>query len=121
MYAQLTKTKLMIENTKLNIVTNGSLNYYKQCIAKLLCNPSSIDCNMRNFKYCQEETVYVKFYKTLLVNTSLNEFNSASQCQLTDVIWKSSRKLEKILKIYSIVRSPLWFGMTSIPKTKSIP
>lgn len=42
---------LMIENAKLNTVTNSKLQNYKQCLTKMLCNSSSVDCK-RKYAYC---------------------------------------------------------------------
>ena len=44
--------KLMIENTKLGMLTKGELASCKHCLAKILCNPASIDCCVGNCSTC---------------------------------------------------------------------
>ena len=43
--------KLMIENVRLGVLTN-LLKSYKDCISKIKCNSSSIECNMGNCTSC---------------------------------------------------------------------
>lgn len=43
--------KLMIENARLGTLTNGEFATYKHFLARILCNPPSIDC-MGNCSSC---------------------------------------------------------------------
>lgn len=88
--------KLMIENAKLNTVTNGNLKNYKQCIAKMLCNPSSIDCNMGHCEYCPGVTdirkiLQVSFDENLIEQVQFRQWVSVDRCTL-DILQKTSEE-----------------------------
>ncbi|CAH0558681.1 unnamed protein product [Brassicogethes aeneus] len=79
--------KLMIENAKLNILTNGNLKNYKQCIAKMLCNPSSIACNVGNCEYCPGVTEIHKmlqdsFDENFIEKVQFRQWVSVDRCNL---------------------------------------
>ena len=44
--------KLMMENAKIGSLVNGQLSSYKHCLARILCNPASIDCHLRKCSAC---------------------------------------------------------------------
>lgn len=79
--------KLMIENAKLNTVTNGNLQNYKQCLAKMLCNPSSVDCNMGKCVYCPGVTeirniLEESFAENSVEKVQFRQWVSVDRCNL---------------------------------------
>lgn len=100
----------MIENAKLNIVTNGNLKNYKQCIAKMLCNPSSIDCNMGNCEYCPGVTEIRKmledsFDENLIEKVLFRQWVSVDRCNL-ETLEKTSEEFIDLFcsKMSALVR-----------------
>lgn len=111
--------KLMIENAKLNTITNGNLTNYKQCLAKVLCNPSSIDCNTGNCVYCPGDTEI----RTILLESFDEHFIEQVQFrpsgfQLIILTKRCYRNLQKNLLIYFAASCHLWFSMTSLPSNR---
>lgn len=79
--------KLMIENSKLNTVTTSKIQNYKQCLSKMLCNPSSIDCNMGKCAYCPGETDIRKILEESFAENSIEKVQfrqwiSVDRCNL---------------------------------------
>lgn len=102
--------KLMIENAKLNTVTSGNLQNYKQCIAKMLCNPSSIDCNMGQCEYCPGETelhniLENSFEENLIEQVKFRQWVSVDRCNL-ETLEKTSEEFIDLFcsKMTSLVR-----------------
>jgi hypothetical protein len=86
----------MIENAKLNKVTNGNLSNYKQCIAKILCNPSLIDCNMGNCGFCPGENLIRKILQdsleeNLIEQLQFHQWVSVDCCNLK-IVQKTSNE-----------------------------
>lgn len=102
--------KLMIENAKLNTVTNGNIKNYKQCLAKVLCNPSSIDCNMGKCIYCPGETelrtiLQESFAENLIEKVQFRQWVSVDRCNL-EMFEKSSEEFIDLFcsKLSSLVQ-----------------
>ena len=102
--------KLMIENAKLNTVTNGNIKNYKQCLAKVLCNPSTIDCNMGNCVYSPGETeirtiLQESFAENLIEQVQFRQWVSVDRCNL-EILEKSSEEFIDLFcsKLSSLVR-----------------
>ncbi|GBN46744.1 hypothetical protein AVEN_184302-1 [Araneus ventricosus] len=88
--------KLMIENAKLNTLTNGNIKNYKQCLVKMLCNPSAIGCNMGNCAYCPGETelrtiLQESFDENLIEQVQFRQWISVDRCNL-EILEKSSEE-----------------------------
>lgn len=102
--------KLMMENAKLNTVTNGSLKSYKHCIAQMLCNPSTINCNMGNCEYCPGETVVretleASFEENLIERVQFRQWVSVDRCNL-EITERSSEEFIDLFcsKMSALVR-----------------
>ncbi|GBM58687.1 hypothetical protein AVEN_256464-1 [Araneus ventricosus] len=90
--------KLMIENAKLNTVTNDKIKNCKQCLAKVLCNPSVIGCNMGNCAYCPGETelqtiLQDSFAENLIEQVQFRQWISVDRCNL-EILEKSSEEFD---------------------------
>lgn len=102
--------KLMIENAKLNIITNGKISNYKQCLAKILCNPSSVDCNVGSCVYCPGETdirmiLQQSFDLNLIEKVQFRQWVSVDRSNL-EIFEKSSEEFIDLFcsKLSSLVR-----------------
>ncbi|GBM57221.1 hypothetical protein AVEN_44929-1 [Araneus ventricosus] len=101
--------KLMIENAKLNTVTNGSIENYKQCLSRALCNPSTIDCNMGSCVYCPGETEIHTILQESFVENLIEQVQFSCEFQLTvvtEILEKSSEEFIDLFcsKLSSLVR-----------------
>lgn len=79
--------KLMIENTKLGALTNGQLNTYKHCLAKMLCNPPNINCYMSECRECPGVApiriiIEEAFEENLIENVTYRQWVSVDRCNL---------------------------------------
>lgn len=79
--------KLMIENTKLGALTNGQLNTYKHCLAKMLCNPPNINCYKSECKECPMVApiriiIEGAFEENLIENVTYRQWVSVDRCSL---------------------------------------
>lgn len=93
--------KLMIENSKLGVITDGQLKTYKYCLPKLLCNPPSVDCNMNDCAQCPGESeirnILEKAFEDNLVDKiTFRQWISVDRCNL-ETIEKSSAEFIDLL------------------------
>lgn len=84
----------MIENARLGVITNGELKSYKHCLAKMLCNPASIDCNMGNCTSCPgngeiRTTLEKAFEENMVEKITFRQWISVDRCNL-ETLQKSS-------------------------------
>lgn len=79
--------KLMIENAKLGTITNNELKTYRHFMAKMLCNPPSIDCLMSECKSCPGDkeirlTLERSFQEKLIEKITFRQWISVDRCTL---------------------------------------
>lgn len=79
--------KLMMENAKIGSLTNGQLSSYKHCIARVLCNPASIDCHVGKCPACpgNEEVRTILehgFEENLVQNITFRQWITVDRCNL---------------------------------------
>lgn len=79
--------KLMMENAKIGLLTNGKLSSYKHCLARVLCNPPSIDCHLGKCPSCpgKEEVKTILeegFEENLVEKVTFRQWISVDRCNL---------------------------------------
>lgn len=79
--------KLMMENAKINSLTNGELPTYKHCLARILCNPPSIDCHLGNCPSCPgidevKSILETSFEENMIDKVSFRQWLTVDRCNL---------------------------------------
>lgn len=82
--------KLMIENAKIDSLTNGKLPTYKHCIARVLCNPASIECHLGKCSSCPgtEEVKTIldeSFEDNSIEKVTFRQWISVDRCNLETI------------------------------------
>lgn len=82
--------KLMVENCKINSITNGQIKTYKDCLTKMVCNPVSIDCYFSNCASCPGVDDIIKileggFQENLIETLTFRQWISVDRCNLETV------------------------------------
>lgn len=102
--------KLMIENSQLGKLTNGEFATYKNFLAKVLCNPPSIDCIMGDCTSCPgtdelKNTLENVLEENMIENVTFRQWVTVDRCNL-ETVQKSSSEFVEVLceKIVLLIR-----------------
>lgn len=92
----------MIENARLGKLSNEEFSSYKHFLAKILCNPPSIDCNMGNCNSCPAtEEIKIMFEQifedNMIENVTFRQWVTVDRCNLETVQKTSYEFLEMFL------------------------
>jgi hypothetical protein len=93
--------KLMIENSKLGVITDGQLITYKYCLPKMLCNPPAVECYMNDCAQCpgdsQIRNILEKAVEENLVEkVTFRQWISVDRCNLETIVKRSAEFIDML-------------------------
>lgn len=101
--------KLMIENSKIPSLTDGKIKHYRDCFAKVMCNPPNVSCFQRKCEVCPGKGEVEKILESAFENhdvheISYNQWLNVDRCNLetlkksrSDFVESFGEKLDELL------------------------